>query len=90
MVDQLELEAALEEERKQQVLDIAHDEDVSRWIAAIAQWLRAVPNQQASFQHLCQSMAMPWVEVWLGVLLGEVELDPGEEFYSQALWVKAA
>lgn len=32
---------------------------------------------------------MPWVEVWLGVLFGAFELEPGEEFYSRALWVKA-
>lgn len=88
MVDQLESEAALEEERKQQVLQIAHDEDVSRWIEAIAQWLRAVPAHQTSFAHLCQSLGMPRVEVWLGVLLGEFELEQGEEFYSDALWVR--
>jgi len=33
---------------------------------------------------------MPWVEVWLGVLLGEFELQPGEEFYSGVLWVRTA
>ncbi len=32
---------------------------------------------------------MPRVEVWLGVLLGEFDLEPDEEFYSDRLWVKA-
>ncbi len=90
MVDQLESEAALEAERKQQVLQIAHDEDVSRWIEAIAQWLRAVPRKQASFQQVCQSLGMPRVEVWLGALLGEFELEQGKEFYSDTLWIKEA
>jgi hypothetical protein len=38
--------------------------------------------------EICQSLGMPRVEVWLGVLLGEFELEQGEEFYSDALWVK--
>ena len=86
MVDQLE--AALEEERKQQVLQIAHDEDVSRWIEAISQWLIAKPSHCTSFAHLCQSLEMPRVKLWLGVLLGEFELEQGEEFYSDTFWVK--
>ncbi len=52
---------------------------------AIAQWLQATPMQQTSCAHLCQSLAMPRVEVWLGVLLGEFDLEAGEEFYSDAL-----
>lgn len=88
MVDQLESEVALEEERKQQVLQIAHDEEVSRWIEAIAQWLIAIPTHCTSFAHLCQSLGMPRVEIWLGVLLGEFELEQGEEFYSNTFWVK--
>jgi hypothetical protein len=87
MVDQLE-EAALEEKQKQQVLQIAHDEDVSRWIEAIAQWLIAIPSRCTSFAHLCQSLEMPQVEIWLGVLLGEFELEQGEEFYSNTFWIK--
>jgi hypothetical protein len=88
MVDQLESEAALEEERKQQVLQIAHNEDVSRWIEAIAQWLIAIPSHCTSFAHLCQSLEMPQIEIWLGILLGEFELEQGEEFYSDMFWVK--
>lgn len=90
MVDKLEEEAAIEEERKQQVLQIAHSENVSQWIEAISQWLRTVPHKQVSFQQLCQSLGMLRVEVWLGLLLGEFELEQGEDFYSDALWVKGA
>ncbi|MBC7971427.1 MAG: hypothetical protein H7Z11_15125 [Verrucomicrobia bacterium] len=90
MVDQLESEATLEEGRKQQVLAIAYEEQTSRWIEAIAQWLEAVPTHQTSFAHLCQNLGLPRVEIWLGVLLGEFELEPDESFYSDALQVKAA
>lgn len=86
MVDQMEAEAV------KKVLAIAHDEDVSRWIATITitHWLEAVPTRRASFAQLCRSLRMPKVEVWLGVLLGEFELEQGEEFYSNTLWVKEA
>jgi hypothetical protein len=90
MVDQWESEAALEVERKQQVLAIAYEEQTSRWIEAIAQWLATVPTQRASFAHLCQSLGLSRIELWLGGLLGEFELEPGDAFYSDALQVKAA
>lgn len=90
MVDQLEAEVAIEEERKQQILEIAHDENVSQWIEAIAQWLQTVPTHRVSFAELCQRLGRARVEIWLGVLLGEFELEQGEEFYSDALWVKGA
>lgn len=90
MVDQLEAEAAVEKERKQQILGIAHDENVSQWIEAITHWLQTVPTQQVPFAQLSQSLGMARVEVWLGVLLGDFELEQDEEFYSDAIWVKAA
>ncbi len=85
MVEQLEAE---QDRQKQQVWAIAHEERVSDWVEAIAQWLQASRTERVRFAHLCQSLGMRPVEVWLGVLLGEFELEPGEEFYSDALWVK--
>lgn len=75
MVAQLEQEA---ETQPQQVLAIAHQENVSRWIEAIAQSLKAAPNDRVAFAELCQSLGMARVEVWLGVLLGGFELEPDE------------
>jgi hypothetical protein len=88
MVDQLESEAALEEERKQQVLQIAHDEDVSRWIEAIAQTLQTNSECIVSFADLCSYLKMPCVEVWLGVLLGNFELEQQGNFYQAPILVK--
>ncbi|GAB4372424.1 MAG: hypothetical protein Kow00121_14780 [Elainellaceae cyanobacterium] len=87
IVAQWEQEAALQQ---QQVLAIAHDENVSKWIEAIAQWLQTTPTGQACFVQLCQQLKMPRVEVWLGLLLGGFELRQEGEFYSQNLWVKRA
>ncbi|MBD1997368.1 hypothetical protein H6G00_12145 [Leptolyngbya sp. FACHB-541] len=88
MVEQLEAEAALEEERKQQVLAIAHDENVSQWVEAIAQRLQATFPDRVSLTQLCERLGMRQVEVWLAVLLGEFELEQEGEFYQSSIWVR--
>lgn len=35
-----------------------------------------------------RNLSMPWVEVWLGVLLSGFELEQRGEFYQAAIWVK--
>lgn len=84
MVDQMEAEAM----RKEEVLAIAHDEDVFAWIEAIKGWLRSAATEQVQFAQLCEGLRMPPIEVWLGVLLGGFELESQGEFYSGLLWVK--
>ncbi|MBD2056565.1 hypothetical protein H6F88_11150 [Oculatella sp. FACHB-28] len=49
MVDQMEAEVL-----KEDVLAIAHDENISAWIEAINQWLWAVAEDQVQFAQLCQ------------------------------------
>ncbi len=88
MVDQLESEAALESARKQQVLEIAYAEDVSQWIAAIAQALQASSARIVSFTDLCSDLNMPVVEVWLGALLGNFALEQPGTFYQAPILVK--
>jgi hypothetical protein len=78
MVDQMEAEAM----RKEEVLAIAHDENVSAWIEAINQWFQAATVDQVQFVQLCQDLEMPQIEVWLGALLGEFSLQSQGEFYS--------
>lgn len=88
MVEQLEAEADHEEARQQQVLAISEDENVSRWVAAIEQVLAKRADAQMSFSELYQCLRMPWVEVWLGVLLGGFELEQAGKFYQSVIWVK--
>lgn len=85
MVDQMEAEAV----RKEEVLAIAHDENVSAWIEAISQSLRVTAAERVSLTQLCQCLTLSPVEVWLAVLLSGFELEPEGMFYSQDLWVKA-
>ena len=88
MVDQLEAEATAEMEQKQEVLLTAHQEDVTRWIQGIVRWLQAAPGHTASYADLCHHLEMPWVEVWLGLLLGGFELEQRGELYQSPIWAK--
>ncbi len=86
MVDQLA--AGDQETRKQMILAIAHSENMICWTAAIVQCLQAAPDCLVSIAQLSQSLQMPWVEVWLGVLSGGFQLEQRGEFYSSPVWVK--
>lgn len=88
MVEQLEAEAIVEEEKRQQVLALAHDENVSQWTEAIAQGLQAALPNRISLSQLCQCLEMRQVEVWLAVLLGEFELEQEGKFYDSPIWVR--
>jgi hypothetical protein len=85
MVDQLE--ANDEEAQKQQVLAIAHVEDVTGWTEAIAQWLQTAPDRSVSIAELGCELEMLTVEVWLGVLFGNFQLQQWGEFYQSPVWV---
>lgn len=50
--------------RNQQVLAIAHDENVVQWAEAIAQSLQDASEPVVLFPQLCLGLKMPWVEVW--------------------------
>jgi hypothetical protein len=88
MVEQLEAAVADEAERSQEVLAIAHEEKVSFWTEAIERRLQDTPDERISFTELCRYLSMPWVEVWLGLLLGGFELEQRGEFYQAAIWVR--
>ena len=91
-VDKDVLLVALEHESEQEVdedvakaeaLAVAHAEDVSGWVRAIATWMQQNCYSQAvSLIELQQGLAMPVVEVWLGLLLGgQYELEQCGDFY---------
>ena len=82
------IQEELEEEAiKKKVLDIAHIEDVSAYISALAQWMQQHNGAAISLLLLHQALGMPLVEVWLGLLLGGLDLYEWEQhgdFYSDA------
>ena len=85
LVEQWETEA---QTQQQQVLDVAHSEDVTAWARAIAAWLQAAPSPRVSLSELSKGLGMEWIEVWLGVLLGGFELEQAGEFYQSPIWVQ--
>ena len=88
-VDQWETEVNEDEASQvQQVLATSHEEDVSGWANAISWWMQAAPDCAVPLAELCRCLNMPWVEVWLGVLLGGFELEQRGEFYQNLIWVK--
>jgi len=68
---------------------IAHEESVSEWSQTISQWLWQQQEPSISFKHLYQGLGMPWVDLWLGLLLGGFELEQSGEFYGSDVWITA-
>ena len=85
-----QMEATAEMMRTLEVLAIAPDENVAQWREAIAQWLLNEPERSVLFTQLCCGLKIPWVEVWMGALLGGFELEQQGEFYQSAIWVKCS
>ncbi|MDZ4876703.1 MAG: hypothetical protein CLLPBCKN_006138 [Chroococcidiopsis cubana SAG 39.79] len=105
MVQQLEHNSEIavsspqsDEEKKQKALEVAHGEDVSTWIGAIADCFtststRCLPlvelvEQIHSSTTLESDRKMLLVTTWLAVLSGDFELEQREDFYSPTgIWV---
>lgn len=75
-------------------LSIAHDEDIEAWISAIQTQLRPL-NDPIEFQVLFNQINLSWVELWLGLLLGDYTLlrsgdrREAQAFYSvTGLWIQ--
>ena len=72
--------------------DLAGKEHVSDWASAIAQWLKARSSTEpVSLLELQQSLGMPIVEVWLGLVLSGQEayqLEQRGDFYDpNSIWL---
>lgn len=77
------------EQTKEHALAVAHDEDVSAWISAIAQWLYADRTPEISLLELQRSLQMPLVEIWLALLLGGYPVEQRGDFYQRdSIWVQ--
>ncbi|MDX2271947.1 MAG: hypothetical protein NW237_08355, partial [Cyanobacteriota bacterium] len=87
-IDQTVMEPPLNAlEMAAQLRDLAHGETVEEWSRAIAQYLRQFPST-ICISDLQQALAMPLVELWLGLLIGGYSLTQHGEFYdNQTLWI---
>jgi hypothetical protein len=101
-LDQAALLQALDEQMNQhpglteaeafnRAMEIAHDEDVSTWVGAIAQWMQDQQVSTIPLVRLQQAIDMPIVQLWIALLLGEYALEQRGEFYeNEQVWVSAS
>jgi hypothetical protein len=75
-----------EAEAFEAAIAVAHGENVSEWVGAIGQ---ALQEQEQTLLGLQEQLRMPWVEVWLAVLLGGFGVEQRGEFYQrETIWVR--
>jgi hypothetical protein len=71
--------------------DLAEKENIPKWQNAIAHWIGQHQGEKVSLWQLQQSLGMPLVEVWLGLLHSPTpyQWDRQGEFYREAqdIWL---
>ena len=88
LIQSLEQESLLSfEEEFERAISTAHAEDVSAWIEAIAYSLKT-NDLPMRLLALHDSLQLPIIEVWLGLLLGNFKLEQKGTFYnSNEIWI---
>ena len=80
MIDALE-----DADLKSQALAVSHSENISDWVAALADRQGESPQRLVDLQ---QQLRMPLIEVWIAALLGGFPMEQRGSFYqTQAVWV---
>jgi hypothetical protein len=76
-----------ESEAFEAAISVAHGENVTEWVGAITRILKG--EDRRSLLEVQQCLGMPWVEVWLAVLLGGYQVEQRGEFYQrETIWVR--
>lgn len=94
VVDQLSEEhSPTEAEVREQLRQLAGEENVKKWQQAIAHQMQQRSGEAVSLMQLQQVLELSLIEVWLGLLLGEQEQyqwETSREFYHEAeqLWLR--
>ncbi|MFY7832535.1 MAG: hypothetical protein ACOVVP_12425, partial [Pseudanabaena sp.] len=87
-IQALEEESLLSlEEEFERAISTAHAEDISAWVEVIAQCItdNSYPIRLMDLQKAVQ---LPIIETWLGLLLGDFNLEQRGEFYdSSGIWI---
>jgi len=90
-VDKEQLLAVLDELGEQaqhdQAMSVAHDEDVSGWVATVAGYVERQPGG-VCLMDVVQGVGYPLVQTWLTLLLGGFVLEQRGEFYGGEIWVR--
>ena len=89
LIQAMEQESLLsvEEEEFERAISSAHAEDISAWVEVIAQCItdNSYPIRLMDLQKAVQ---LPIIETWLGLLLGDFNLEQRGGFYdSSGIWI---
>lgn len=72
-------------------LAMAHSENPSAWMAAVAGWMQAATEMavdSVSLLELQRSLNLPLIELWLALLLGGYRLESRGGFYeTEQIWI---
>jgi hypothetical protein len=78
-----------EAEAFEAAMAVAHGEDVSAWVGAIAQCLTKAEKRGMWLVELQRRLRMPLMQVWLAVLLGGYKVEQRGGFYQRdTIWVE--
>ncbi len=94
LIDRKEARAIARQQRarmRKALRELAEKENIPKWQQAIALWIEQHQGEKVSLLQLQQSLGMPLVEVWLGLLHSPMpyQWDGQGEFYRQAkdFWI---
>ena len=83
-----EIASVVPDDPKQMLVELAGNEQVSQWSAAISEWIQQHScGEDVSILQLQQALLMPRVEIWLGLLLSsqhQYDWERSGDFYSDA------
>ncbi|MBD2258331.1 hypothetical protein [Pseudanabaena sp. FACHB-2040] len=69
-------------------LSLAHEEDVSTWVAEITRWMSQNACTEITLIQLQQLTGMPLIQLWLALLLGGYPIEQRGDFYDiSSVWV---
>ena len=94
VIDRKEAKAIARKARaamRKDLFELAEQENIPLWQNAIASWIGQQGGKKVSLEQLQQSLGMPLVEVWLGLLHSPTpyQWDGTGEFYREArdIWI---
>jgi hypothetical protein len=94
LIDRKEAKAIARKARaamRKALKELAEQENIPKWQNAITQWINQHQSEKVSLLQLQQSLGMPLVEVWLGLLHSPTpyQWDGTGEFYLEAqdIWI---
>ena len=86
-VDKAKVLAVVDDLASEETVMVAHDENVSGWVSAVAEQMRYL-DLPIPLLKLHQLLDLSLIQLWLALLLGDYQLEQRGEFYDiSEIWV---